>query len=164
MYVTDVIAKSKYYLTLRRAGIQIESISYPRFFSLLFRYLLRPSLLCEFRIHTIMDSASSPTGEFTYIEDGSNVHISRSLLHYVCAYLRSGNAAILTTSLPALLPPSPPSEDEPLPQQPIQTALFWLAEWDDVHQGLLETDPDVVVRVNYKVPGYFSNMNAANHR
>jgi hypothetical protein len=58
----------------------------------------------------MMDSASSPTGEFTHIEDGSNVHISRSLLHYVCAYLRllTGNAAILPpilpTSLPALLP------------------------------------------------------------
>jgi hypothetical protein len=63
----------------------------------------------EFHIH-MMDSASSPTGEFTRIKDGSNVHIRRSLLHYVYAYLRllTGNAAILPpilpTSLPAILP------------------------------------------------------------
>ena len=60
-------------------------------------------------------------------------------------------------------PSSPPSEDEPLPPQPVQIGLSWLAEWDDIHQDLPETDPDVVVRVNYKVSGCFSNMNAANH-
>jgi hypothetical protein len=49
----------------------------------------------------------------------------------------------------------------PLPPQPVQIGLFWLVEWDDIHQGLPETD-DVEVRVNYKVPGYFANMNTAN--
>ena len=64
---------------------------------------------------------------------------------------------------PSSPPSSSSSEDEPLPQQPIQTALSGLVDWNDIHQGLPETDPEVVVRVNYKVPGYFSNMNAANH-
>jgi len=70
----------------------------------------------------------------------------------------------ITVASPPSSPPSfPPSRDEPLPPQPLQIGMFWLADFDDIYDGLPETD-DLEVRVNYKVPGYFTNMNAANDR